>query len=140
MEAIGFDSEAAKQQALLAVLGVFIIFSILAPLGGMVMHRYIRRYLPADDWIVLAGTAFIIFLMSFALILGILLRFPLFAGLTTPWMLLISLFGAVLVTVVTAVAVRALMKRGASRIDPDAHTFGVWGEDARQRPKNLRRK
>ena len=130
MDAMGFDSELAQQQALIAVLGVFVIFSVLAPLGGMFMYRVIRRYLPADELVVLMGTAFIIFLMSFALLRGILLRVSLFAGLPTSWMLLISLFGAALVTSVTAVAVRAMLRRGAS---PDAHSFGVWEEDARQR-------
>jgi hypothetical protein len=55
-------------------------------------------------------------------------------------MLLVSLFGAALVTTVSAVVVRTIIQRGASRLDPGAHSFGVWEEDARQRRKNLRRK
>ena len=140
MEVIGFDAEVAQQQVQIAVLGLILIFSFIAPVGGMVIHRLIRHFVPGDEVIVLLGTAFIIFIMTFALLLGILLRLSLFAGLPTPLMLLISLFGAAMVTGVTAVAVRAMLRRGARRLDPKTHSFGVWEEDARQRPKNLRRR
>ena len=140
MEVIGFDAEAAQQQALTAVLGLLLALTFVAPVGGMVLHRVIRRFVPTDEFVVLLGTAFIIFIMSFALMLGVLLRVPLFAGLSTPLMLLISLFAAAMVTSITAMIVRALLRRDARRLKPDVHRFGVWEEDARQRPRNLRRK
>ena len=140
MEVIGFDAEAAQEQALAAVLGILLVFTFISPIGGMLMHRVIRRFVPADEVWVLAGTALIIFILCFALLFGILLRVPAFANLNVLLMLFISLFGAGFVTTITAGVLRYIFQRDAKRMDPEAHTFGVWQEDARRRPKNLRRK
>jgi hypothetical protein len=94
--------------------------------------------LPEQDTFALLATAFVVFMLTCAIMAGILLRFvPQIVPLAA---LALSAGMALLVTAVTALFVRRTIRRGASRIDPQAHQFGVWGEDSRQRPKNLRRR
>ena len=41
---------------------------------------------------------------------------------------------------ITAFAVRVTLKRAAANIEPEDTSFGVWGEDARERGKNYYRR
>ncbi len=138
MEVIGLDSNDMQQQVWFAFCGVCVIFFILSPLAGRVVHRFSRRLLPEQDIFALLATAFVVFALSFAVMFGLLRQFV--TGLEMLPALGISLIVALLVTGVTAAFVQYTIRRGAARIDPHASEFGVWGEDARKRTKSLRRK
>lgn len=137
-EALGLDLNAMAAQAALVVVATLVIFFIISPIGGYFLFRFLRRVTPMPDAFALLGAALIGFLVTFAaLLLGLLRLFPPDETNLGP-LLLISAAGALLVMGATAFGVRALVRRGAARLED--HTFRVWDEDQRRRPKNLRRR
>jgi hypothetical protein len=140
MEAIGLNPEEIQQRLLVALIGFVIVFTVLSPLMGSVVHRFVRRYFPEADSLALMATAFVIFLLSFAIVMGVLLRFGPAAEIGLGATLLISSLCALLLTGLTLLLLRRSLRRGQSKIDPEAQAFSVWDEDARKRRKNLRRR
>lgn len=136
MEVLGLDPALVQQQAIVAISITLILFFLASPLVGWLVYRGSRRLLPEQDTFALLAAAVVIFALTFAITLGLCLRF-------LPTMLplagfVISLIIALVVTLVAAIIIHQVVKRGAARIDPQQSTFGVWGEDDRKRPKNLR--
>jgi hypothetical protein len=41
MEVLGIDEAVLQQQVLVAVLGYFLIFYVVAPIGGRFLHQWI---------------------------------------------------------------------------------------------------
>jgi Co/Zn/Cd efflux system component len=107
---------------------------------GNVLQRVVRRYMPESDSLALIATALVIFLLSFAIVMGVLLRFGPAAEIGLQATLLISGLLAFIVTGLSAVLVRRSLQRANRKLDPEAHSFSVWDEDARKRGKNLRRR
>jgi MFS family permease len=138
MDALGIDEAVMQQRVLIALGGFFVVFFILSPIAGRYVHRGSRRLLPEQDTFALLATAFVIFALSFAVALGLLLRVA--PGIEPLPALGISSVSALLVTALTALWVRRTVEHGAARIDQDENSFGVWGEDARKRRKNLRKR
>lgn len=139
-EVLGIEEAVLRQRLLIAVGGFFVLFFIISPLGGSVLHRVIRRYTPDQDRLALIATGVIIWLLSFALAVGVLLRFGPAAQIGLPAVLGISMASAGLITGSTLLFIKRTLDRGRSRLNPENQTFGVWGEDARQKRKNLRRR
>ncbi|MBZ0303328.1 MAG: hypothetical protein K8J31_26535 [Anaerolineae bacterium] len=138
MDALGVDEAGMQERVLIALVGFFAVFFILSPIAGRYVHKASRRLLPDQDVFALAATAFIVFALSFAVVLGVLLR--LIPALALLPALGLSAASALLVTLLTALIIKYTLDRGAARIKSDELTFEVWGEDARQRRKNLRRR
>ncbi len=137
-EALGLDFQAIAGQVALVVAATLVIFFVISPIGGYFLFRLLRRVTPMPDTFALWGAALVGFLAAFtALLLGLLRLIPADEG-NLGALLLVSAAGALLVTIVTAFGVRALARRSAAGLED--HTFRVWGEDQRQKPKNLRRR
>ena len=129
-----------RQRVLVALVGFVIVFTILSPLMGNLVHRLMRRYFPTDSALAVMATALIIFLLSFAIVVGVLLRFGPAGEIGLGTTLLIGLISALLVTAVTAWLVGRGLKRASQKITSEDYAFKVWDEDARERRKNLRRR
>jgi hypothetical protein len=140
MEEIGLSPEELQQRLIVALLGFAIVFTILSPLMGGLLHRVVRRYMPEGDHLALLATALVIFLLSFAIVMGVLLRFGPAAQIGLGATLLISSLVALIITVISALLVGRGLERARQKIDPAAQVFSVWDEDARERRKNLRRR
>ncbi len=137
-EALGIDFQALAEQVALVVAATLVIFFLISPIGGYFLFKLLRRATPMPDVFALWGAALIGFLAAFTvLLLGLLRLVPPNEG-NLAALLLISGLGALLVTLVTAFGIRALARRSAARLED--HAFRVWGEDQRQKPKNLRRR
>jgi hypothetical protein len=140
MEVLGIEEAVLRQRVLIALGGFFVLFFIISPLGGSVLHRVIRRYTPDQDRLALIATGLIVWLLSFALAVGFMLRFGPAAQIGLPGVLGISGVSAGLLTGSTLLFIKRTLDRGRARLDPDDQMFGVWGEDARQKRKNMRRR
>ena len=144
MEVLGIDEAALQQQVITALIGYFVVFFIIAPIAGRFLHQWIARHLPEHSALALAGIALIVFLLSFAIVLGILLRW---GSIRLEISLLLSLMSGLLAVIFMALAVRFTIQRTVPRTPIDSETkdtysgaWGVWGEDAKTRSKNLRRR
>lgn len=138
MEAIGVNEAELRDQVILALCGVLIAFFIISPIGGYYLHRAARRLLPEQDLFALLAMAFVMFMVSFAVFLGVLLRLA--SGLDTLLLVELSLLGALIVTGVTALSVKMYLRRSAAHLSTEDQGFSVWGEDRRKRPKNYRKR
>jgi hypothetical protein len=143
MEVLGIDEAELQQQVITALIGCGVIFFVIAPIMGRFLHLWVAHHLPEHSVLVLVGLAMIVFLMSFAIVLGILLRWGSALQLGLEISLLISLISGLLAVGVMALAVRITIQRTTpttSRETSEVRSgaWGVWGEDARTRNKNLR--
>lgn len=136
MDVLGIESANMQQQVLLAVCGVGVLFFVLSPLAGRYIHRFSRRLLPEQDLFALLAAAFVVFALTSAVMFGLLRRLT--PAIDILQALGVSLTVAALVTGVTAAFIHYTVKRGTDH--PHTDEFGVWGEDARKRTKNLRKK
>lgn len=116
-----------------------ILFWIVSPIAGFYLFKLTRNKLPSSSILALAALAFCGFLVVFAVTLLALLQF---AGLDPQLALPVSAISAVIVTGVCALAAQRLLTRSKARASAqaDEYAFRVWDEDARAKPKNLRRK
>lgn len=137
-EALGLDLNAMLAQAGLALVGTVIIFFIISPIGGYFLFRLLGRVTPMPDTFALLGAAACGFLITFAALMVVLMRAVPPDESNLGAMLLLSIIGALVVTTATAFGIRWMTKRRAAHLED--HTFRVWDEDARARPKNLRRR
>jgi integral membrane sensor domain MASE1 len=142
MEVLGIDEAALQQQVIMTLLGSFVVFFILAPLGGRFLHHWVARHLPEQSALALAAISVIVFLLSFTITLGILLRASL--PISLEMSLLVSLISGLLAVGLMVLAVRFTIRRTTP---PDSESpeirsgaWGVWGDDARARSKNLHKR
>jgi len=144
MEFLGIDELAMWQQVVIALLGISVTLYVIAPIGGRILFDIVGRFTPDHMPLVQIGIGFIIFVLSFAITLGVMLRWGPALKLGLPVSLAISLINATLATGITAAAVHVTLDRPNAKIEPEVKeapvTFGVWDEDARKRRKNLRRR
>lgn len=140
MEALGFDSYAAGQQALIAIFGTLIIFFVLSPIGGYFLHKFIKSKTPDTDTFALIAGAFIIFIVTGGLTLAVMLQFIEQTEAAFIIALIISTLVGVLTTIISSLLVVRLIERGKKKINPEELAFSVWEEDKRNKPKNLRQR
>ena len=140
MEAIGFDPAEAGKAAALALIMTSIIFFVLSPIGGYFLHKFIKSKTPESDTFALVAAAFCMFLITFALTLGVFLYFTDQNESTLAPALLISALVGLIATAITAVAITRFVERGKQKINRDEQDFSVWDEDNRNKAKNLRKR
>lgn len=149
MDVLGIDEAALRQQVLIAVIGSFAIFFVIAPIGGRFLHQWVARHVPEQATVALAGIVGIVFLLSFAITLGLLLRWGPALQIGLEASILLSVFSGVMAVGAMALAIRFTIRRttppttrtseGETQNAPSG-AWGVWGEDARTRGKNMHRR
>ena len=139
MEILGINEWEMWQQVMIALLIISTLLYTLAPLGGRILFALLGKVTPDQLPVVQIGIGIIIYLLSFAITLGALLRWGPAMKMGLPLSLGVSLFKAAVVTMLTAFVIRATL-RPSERIESEKLGFGVWDEDARTRRKNLRRR
>ncbi len=149
MEVLGIDEAALQERVIFALIGCFILFFVIAPIAGRFLHQWVSRHLPEQSTLVLVGISTIVFLLSFAIVLGILLRWG--SALQMGWeiSILLSLISGLLAVSIIALAVRVTIQRTTPQTTPSGEgetrdtysgAWGVWDEDARRRGKNLHKR
>jgi ABC-type Co2+ transport system permease subunit len=139
MDALGIDPAAAGQSAAFALLATSFIFFVLSPIGGYFLHKFIKSKTPNSDTFALVAAAFCMFLITFALTLGVILYFTEQNESTFTSALLISAVVGLIATAITAVVIVRFVERGKQKISRDEQDFSVWDEDKRKKPKNMRK-
>lgn len=140
MDALGFDSATAAQQAGLALLATVVIFFIISPIGGYFLHKFIKSKTPDTDTFALIAGAFIAFIVTSGLTLALILQFTEQTETTFMLALAISVLTGIVITTILAVLAVRFIERGKKKINPEELAFSVWEEDKRKKPKNLRQR
>ncbi|MBZ0295250.1 MAG: hypothetical protein K8L99_21985 [Anaerolineae bacterium] len=136
-ETLGIDAGGTLIDISVIVYITLILFFVVSPIGGYYLYKFMRFKLPMADTLALLAGAFCAFLISFAAAFLSLRRFaPQFDETNA---LFLSLGFGLIVTLVTALAIRSIAKRSSARVQED-HAFRVWDEDQRKRPKTYRRR
>jgi hypothetical protein len=120
----------------LGLVMVFLLFGLVAPsvLVGSVVYGLVARATPMVTIIRLAMAAG--FVIGFGMLFTALRVFAA-ERVELGAAAIISLVAACVLVLATAFGVKRLVARTAP--PPDEEDFGVWGESARSRQKNLRR-